>query len=169
LQSNEDQRGIRSEGGDEFIYPLPITEEVPPLKEIFVDLLIIIKEKTESQEHQTRSKKRFPSLAEVFHEDIFFLSGKDIFCPIFFAIKRRAFLLRFLRNSCFGSTADARLRPGKDSGRLFQVRDILYGFYSLLATTALRYSISFSVVAFSAPTLVAFSGSGILIQTYLLL
>jgi hypothetical protein len=79
LQSNEDQRGIRAEGDDEFIYPLLITKEVPPLKEVFVDLLKIIKEKTESQEHHTISKKRFPALSEVFHEDGFFFSHRHIF------------------------------------------------------------------------------------------
>jgi hypothetical protein len=67
LQSNKDQGSIRAEGDDEVVYPLLIAEEVPPLKEAFVDLPIIIQEKTESQKHQAISKKRFPVLSAVFH------------------------------------------------------------------------------------------------------
>ena len=47
---------------------------------------------------------------------------------------RRVFLLGFLGNPGFGSTAAIRLRPGKDNGRLFHVQIILYGFDPLDAT-----------------------------------
>jgi hypothetical protein len=79
LQSNEDQGGIRAEGEDEVVYPLPIRKEVPPLKEAFVELPVVIQEKAETQEHQTISKKRFPVLSEVFHRDGLFVSPRHIF------------------------------------------------------------------------------------------
>ena len=48
---------------------------------------------------------------------------------------RRVFLLGFLGNPGFGSTPAARLRPGKDNGRLFlHVQIILYGFDPFDAT-----------------------------------
>jgi hypothetical protein len=86
LQSNEDQGGIRAEGDDEVVYPLPIAKEVPPLKEAFMDLPVIIQEKTESQEHQTIGKKCFPVRSEVFRGDGFFVRQRHIFLRLCFAL-----------------------------------------------------------------------------------
>jgi hypothetical protein len=86
LQSNEDQGGIRAEGDDEVVYPLLIAKEVPPLKEAFIDLPVIIQEKTESQEHQTIGKKRFPVRSEVFRGDGFFVSQRHIFPRLCFTL-----------------------------------------------------------------------------------
>ena len=48
---------------------------------------------------------------------------------------RRVFLLGFLGNPGFGSTAASRLRPGKNNGRLFlHVQIILYRFDPFDAT-----------------------------------
>ena len=47
---------------------------------------------------------------------------------------RRVFLLGFLGNPGFGSTAAAKLRPGKDNDRLFHDQIILYGFDPFNAT-----------------------------------